>query len=384
MVALPPRTVKREQSTVEQERVREREPQPGADKYEETLRERAAWVERSMTGQVLIRSEDRQFERNRQGHIKHYLNPQYDFNTALDEWIVFQHDIKRQSGKHRHQGGLVIFVLEGEGTTDVNGYRLDWQPGDLLLLPVQPNGVTHQHFNRDPELGCRWQAFIYKPFSAYLMDQIVQVEDLASDQSGGVAAAVLQRLGDASGRVGSGIRDRGEYQPLHLTSPKQLGETDLLEELYRLRDHQRHLREQSSWLIRGAELPWQTTAQGIIRWYLHPALDYACLKTLTFYVQQIPGRSHSGRQRHGGNAVFQVLEGRGHTVLDGVTYTWKKDDMITLPNRPNGVVYQHFNDDPEQPAVLAACEPNLCYTIDLDRGAGFEQLEVCPEYRATH
>ena len=73
---------------MEQERVREREPEPGADKYEETLRERAAWVERSMTGQVLIRSEDRQFERNRQGHIKHYLNPQYDFNTALDEWIA--------------------------------------------------------------------------------------------------------------------------------------------------------------------------------------------------------------------------------------------------------------------------------------------------------
>ncbi len=368
---------------MEQERVREREPQPGADKYEETLRERAAWVERSMTGQVLIRSQDRQFERNRQGHIKHYLNPQYDFNHALDEWIVFHHDIKRQPGKHRHQGGLVIFVLEGEGTTDVNGFRLDWQPGDLLLLPVQPNGVTHQHFNRDPEIGCRWQAFIYKPFSAYLMDQIVQVEDLAADQTGGVAAAALQRLGDVSGRVGTGIRDLGNYQPLHLTSPEQQSGVDLMEELYRLRDHQRYLREQSSWLIRGADLPWQTTAQGVIRWYLHPALDYACLKTLLFYVQQIPGGSRSGRQRHGGNAVFHVLQGRGHTVLDGVTYSWQADDMITLPNRPNGVVYQHFNDDPEQPAVLAACEPNLSHTIDVDRGAGFEQLEVCPEYRAT-
>jgi len=156
-----------------------------------------------------------------------------------------------------------------------------------------------------------------------------------------------------------------------------------MEELYRLRDHQRYLREQSSWLIRGADLPWQTTAQGVIRWYLHPALDYACLKTLLFYVQQIPGGSRSGRQRHGGNAVFHVLQGRGHTVLDGVTYSWQADDMITLPNRPNGVVYQHFNDDPEQPAVLAACEPNLSHTIDVDRGAGFEQLEVCPEYRAT-
>src|SRR5437867_5010802 len=208
-------------NTVEQERVREREPEPGADKYEETLRERAAWVERSMTGQVLIRSEDRQFERNRQGHIKHYLNPQYDFNTALDEWIVFIHDIKRQSGKHRHQGGLVIFVLEGEGTSDVDGLRVDWRPGDLLLLPIKANGVTHQHFNRDPQQGARWMAFIYEPFSRYLMDQIVQVEDMPDDASASLAP--LQRLGDASARVGHFVEDGHPYEPLRITNPAQLG-----------------------------------------------------------------------------------------------------------------------------------------------------------------
>ncbi|HLY67200.1 MAG TPA: hypothetical protein VKU60_16810, partial [Chloroflexota bacterium] len=92
----------------EQERVREREPEPNGTKYDETLRDRASWVERATTGQVVIRGEEREFEKNRQGHIKRYLNPKFFPDTALSEWVIFQHDIKRQSGKHRHQGGLVL------------------------------------------------------------------------------------------------------------------------------------------------------------------------------------------------------------------------------------------------------------------------------------
>ena len=366
---------------MERERVREREPEPGNTKYDQTLRERAAWVERSKTGQVVIRGAERDYEPNRQGHIKRYLNFKFFPDTALSEWIVFIHDIKRQSGKHRHQGGLVIFVLEGEGTSDVDGLRVDWQPGDLLLLPIKANGVTHQHFNRDPDKGARWMAFIYEPFSRYLMDQIVQVEDMPTDPT--LAAAAMQRLGDASARVGHYGNGSDDYQPLRISNPQQLAETDLLQELYRLRDHQKHLGDQAVWMIQGEQLPWQTTAQGIMRWYLHPAIDYACLHTLLFYVQRVPAGSRSGRQRHGGNAVFYVLEGRGHTVLDGVPHAWQAGDLMTLPNRPGGVVYQHFNDDPERPVLLVACEPDLTHTVGLDRGAGFEQLEACPEFRRT-
>jgi gentisate 1,2-dioxygenase len=367
---------------VELERVREREPEAGGTKYDQTLRERAQWVERAMVGQVVIRGAEREYEPNRQGHIKRYLNSKFFHDTALTEWIVFIHDVKRQSGKHRHQGGLVIFVLEGEGSSDVEGLRVDWRPGDLLLLPIKADGVTHQHFNRDPHKGARWMAFIYEPFSRYLMDQIVQVEDMPDEASASLAP--LQHLRDASARVGRFAQDGDSYEPLHITNPAQLGSVDLLDELYRLRDHQQRTAERAVWMIQGDQLPWQTSAQGIVRWYLHPAIDYACLHTLLFYVQRIPGGSRSGRQRHGGNAVFYVLEGRGHTILDGVTHSWEAGDLVTLPNRPGGVVYQHFNDDPVSQVLLVACEPDLTHTIGLDRGAGFEQLEACPEYRASH
>ena len=52
-----------------------------------------------------------------------------------------------------------------------------------------------------------------------------------------------------------------------------------------------------------------------------------------------------------------------------------------LPIRPNGVTYQHFNDDTEAPAFLFACETSLAFMFDLDRGSAFEELEDAPEFR---
>lgn len=366
---------------LEQERTRSREPEAAGNKYERTMRLRDGWMDKAMNGQVLVRGEEREYELNRQGRIRYYLQPQHYPEMALADWVIFINHIQRQSGKHRHQGGLVIFVLEGEGVTDFDGVRVDWKAGDLLLLPVKPQGVAHQHFNKDLEKGCRWMAFIYEPFAHYVMDHIVQLEDMPTDEEPSVTATRLSRLAlPTTEGQGAAIEADG-YEPLKVTHPGQLAETDLTSELFRIRDHQRHLHRNASWFIQGDRIPWQTTPQGIIRWYMHPALEYVGLRTMLFYVQHIPGGSRSGRQRHSGNAVFYALEGRGHTVLDGVTYQWGAGDMVLLPNRPNGVVYQHFNDDPSTPVYLVSAEPNLMQTIDLDRGAGFEQLEPCPEYR---
>jgi gentisate 1,2-dioxygenase len=338
-------------------------------------------VERVTTGEVVIRGAERPVEINRQGHIKRYLQPRVYPNTALTDWVVLIHDVQRQSGKHRHQGGLVIYVLKGEGTTEVDGLRLDWQAGDVLLLPIQPDGVAHRHFNRSPSGPAQWMAFEYLPFSTYLMNAITQVEEMPARQDG--AAATLSGLGSAAERVRRYGARRVDYQPAYVGSPAELADVDLWAELYKLRDHQRRVREAASWLVRGEDLPWQTNAQGIMRWYLHPCIGYVCLHTMLFYVQRIPPGSRSGCQRHGGNVVFYVLNGRGHTVLDGFRHTWEAGDLMTLPNRPQGVTYQHFNDDPERDVYIVACEPCMAYTIDLDRGGGFEQLEACPEYRAA-
>jgi gentisate 1,2-dioxygenase len=56
-------------------------------------------------------------------------------------------------------------------------------------------------------------------------------------------------------------------------------------------------------------------------------------------------------QKHGhlNSAVFYVLKGRGHDVHDGRYIPWKAGDVMIVEN---GSVHQHFNDDPEEEAIL--------------------------------
>jgi gentisate 1,2-dioxygenase len=117
-----------------------------------------------------------------------------------------------------------------------------------------------------------------------------------------------------------------------------------------------------------------------MRWYLHPLFLYTALRNFNGYLQCLPPGSRSGLQKHPGDKVFFFLRGKGHTTIDGVRYDWGAEDLLILPIRPEGVAYQHFNDDPSAPAFLFACEPNLAFIFDLDRGSSFEELEQAPEF----
>lgn len=120
--------------------------------------------QRSRSGKIVVRRDERAEEMTRQGRLRYYLNRNTLHDTVLKDWNIFTHELRTRSGKHRHQGGLVIYVIEGKGYTVVEGQRQDWESGDLILLPIQPGGVEHQHFNLNGDTPSRWMAYIYKPF----------------------------------------------------------------------------------------------------------------------------------------------------------------------------------------------------------------------------
>jgi mannose-6-phosphate isomerase-like protein (cupin superfamily) len=144
--------------------------------YEIFLRSRKEFDERQNTGPIVIRPSDREYQITRQGRMFYYLNAQAFKETPLHDWRVFTQDIKTHSGKHRHQGGFVIYVIEGRGYSIVDGERVEWEEGDLFLLPIKPNGIEHQHFNTDPSKGCRWIAFCYMPIFDHLASEFTQME----------------------------------------------------------------------------------------------------------------------------------------------------------------------------------------------------------------
>jgi hypothetical protein len=64
-----------------------------------------------------------------------------------------------------------------------------------------------------------------------------------------------------------------------------------------------------------------------------------------------------------------------------VKHSWEKGDVVNLPLRQKGIIFQHINDDPDYPTKFVAAEPNFFACTGVDRGSGFEQVEDAPEYR---
>jgi hypothetical protein len=161
----------------------------------------------------------------------------------------------------------------------------------------------------------------------------------------------------------------------------KLAEVNHWDELLALRDRQREQTRNGIQVIKEAELPLEVSRHGLMRWYLHPAIKDTCLSVLLFFQQEIPPDSRSGRLKFQGGQVMMITEGRGYTVIDGVKHPWKAGDVLNLPLRADGIIVQHFNSDPDNPAKFVAAEPNWLEGVTVDRGCGFEQLEDAPEYR---
>lgn len=162
---------------VEFEKMRTREQEPAPDAlYEAVNRYREDFRDRQMSGRIVVKKKDIVNELTRQGPIEWLLHPQVFTDTALQSWYCFTHDIKKVSGKHTHQGGLAIFVLEGKGYTVVDGVRFDWEEGDIVALPIKPGGVEHQHFNAEPGKSCKWMAFINMAMSDEGANELEQNE----------------------------------------------------------------------------------------------------------------------------------------------------------------------------------------------------------------
>ncbi|MBI2955478.1 MAG: cupin domain-containing protein [Chloroflexi bacterium] len=161
---------------VDKTKTMEREPGAAPSMYEIHVKARRDFIERQNTGKLLIKSNEREFRIGRQGKTKKFLYPNMWPENALQDWSVFMQDVVSHSGKHRHQGSLVIFVLEGRGYTVVEGVRMGWKKGDLILLPLKPGGIEHQHFNLEPGQSCKWIAFIYFPMYNQVASFTEQIE----------------------------------------------------------------------------------------------------------------------------------------------------------------------------------------------------------------
>ena len=62
----------------------------------------------------------------------------------------------------------------------------------------------------------------------------------------------------------------------------KLAQTNHWDELLALRDRQREQARSGIHVIKQSELPLEVSKQGLMRWYLHPAIKDTCLSVLLF------------------------------------------------------------------------------------------------------
>lgn len=150
-----------------------REPQPAEPHYDYLVKWLNERRQHCLEGKVVIKGKDCPFQQTKQSYAQYFSSIRMWDKLGATGWHVFKQRIIQHSGRHRHQGGLAIFILEGKGYSVVDGIRYDWKAGDLIVLPLKPGGVEHQHFNLEDKYS-EWLAFIYLPWWDMSGGELVQ------------------------------------------------------------------------------------------------------------------------------------------------------------------------------------------------------------------
>lgn len=354
----------------ELERVKEKEPQQ--DRYDNLLKWMQEQTKSRVEGKVLLRAEEIPWQQNRQGYQRSYSDPMTWAQQSVPGWVIARTDQRSvRRGKHTHRGGgRLLYALEGRGRTVNNDVNLEWETGDLEILPVTRTENVHEHFNLDPGKPCGLLVFMFWPFMEATANETRQMTD--SPDWKGERKNELYRPTDFVPQSAylSGYDIKIDGRP-----------ADLLDDLYLRRNHWREMMSKARWIVKAKDQPLETNRMGVYRWFVHPTFTDVAARQILFWTHDIPPGSRSGVQKTQGGRIHFVVEGNGYSMVEGKRYDWEKEDMIMLPIKAGGVTVQHFNSDPNSAAKLAVAEPNWYDILGMDMACGLEQLEDCPEYR---
>ena len=109
-------------------------------------------------------------------------------------------------------------------------------------------------------------------------------------------------------------------------------------------------------VIHTKDLPWGTGPNHWNRDILRPDMEPFRTQTLDIHMEAEAPGNVSHKHGHQNEALFYILEGRGHEIHDGKRYEWKAGDLVVVHNDS---VHQHWNDDPERPtrALVIKAKP---------------------------
>ena len=144
-------------------------------------------------------------------------------------------------------------------------------------------------------------------------------------------------------------------------------------------------------IVKRDDTPWEWTPDGRIRHLVNADLPVR-MHSVDAWLQELPPGSRSGKRWQMADTVVYVISGRGydlHWQVEaeiGDTYRarianeptrweWSAGDLVWVPQN---TVHQHFNADPDQPALLLCAQNRIYRHMGYDR---VTYVETAPEYQ---
>ncbi len=228
-------------------------------------------------------------------------------------WAAIQYlGPKETAPEHRHSQNAFRFVVEGEGVwTVVNGDPVRMSRGDLLLTP---GWNFHGHHNATDQ-PMAWIDGLDIPFS--------QHNDVGFFEFGSERVTDYATPNFSQGErlwCHPGLRPLSRLEDT-VSSP--IG-------AYRWEHTDRALTEQ---LLLEEEGQPATVEQGhaAIR-YINPTTGGDVMPTIRCQFHRLRAGATSKTRREVGSSVFQVFQGKGSVVLDGVEHRLDIGDMFVVPS----------------------------------------------------
>jgi gentisate 1,2-dioxygenase len=237
-----------------------------------------------------------------------------DQPTRAMDALVHEIDPGVTSTTHRHSWDAMLFVVAGNGWTEIDGQRVEWGPGDSLHIPAW---AWHRSGNSSSGIT-RYMSFSSEPMLATMGMSLIE-------DRGDTPFSELPRRPPFS----EGIDGDDPY-------------ARRLRRLARDQTARRSGRLHTDW----DELELLQTPRGTrTTFLLDRAIGYQASGITMAMFEIGPGRGQS-MHRHPGEAWLYVVEGEGHSYLGtepegGIDHPWRQGDLIVVDHF---LWHQHFND----------------------------------------
>lgn len=207
---------------------------------------------------------------------------------------------------HRHTASAHRFIMEGGGAyTVVDGHRITLGKHDYVLTP---NGCWHDHgVGASGQLSI-WQDGLDIPLMNCLESNFYAVYDKPAQ-----AAAFPED--DLPLSYGSGLLPEGREAWDKAYSPVMV---------YRWEKTQQAL-------VDLAKVQEPCPHDGHMIRYSNPLTGGWAMKTMGANMQMLPHGFTGKAHRHTGNVVYNVAQGSGYSIIDGIRFDWSEHDIFCVP-----------------------------------------------------